>query len=106
MAGRADHDDERSIHAYLAGMTQSANASSPSPILDAAGVDASGYNSVKLDELLTRDATIRVSGDASVRTSADGKVEIDGSGDTRVRLTRQPAELRQTLSGEAEVVTS
>lgn len=69
-------------------------------------IDASGYNSVKLDELLTRDATIRVSGDASVRTSADGKVEIDGSGDTRVRLTRQPGELRQTLSGEAEVVTN
>lgn len=66
-------------------------------------VDASGYNSVKLDELLTRDANIRVSGDASVRSSADGKVVIDASGEARVRLTRQPAELRQSLSGEAEV---
>lgn len=67
-------------------------------------IDASGDTSAELDELLTTDATIRTSGDAGVKTSANGTVVIESSGESRVRLTRQPAELRQSLTGEAEVL--
>ena len=66
-------------------------------------VDASGNTSAELDELIGPDATIRVSGNAGVKTAANGTVVIDGSGNGRVRLTRTASDLRQTLSGEAEV---
>ncbi|WP_297799981.1 DUF2807 domain-containing protein [uncultured Brevundimonas sp.] len=66
-------------------------------------VDASGNSSAELDELLGSDAIIRTSGNADVKTAANGKVEIDASGDSSVRLTRRPAELKQQLSQEAEV---
>lgn len=70
---------------------------------DKVTVDASGNTSAELDELIGKDADIRVSGNAGVKTAANGTVTIDGSGNGRVRLTRTAAELRQTLSGEAEV---
>ncbi len=66
-------------------------------------VDASGHSRAELDDLLTTDATITTTGNAGVKTSANGMVVVDGSGDSAVRLTRRPAELRQTLSGDAEV---
>lgn len=66
-------------------------------------VDASGHSSAELDDLLTADATITTTGSAGVKTSANGMVVVDGSGDSAVRLTRRPVELRQTLSGDAEV---
>lgn len=70
---------------------------------DTLSVDASGNTSAELDELVGTNATIRTSGSAGVKTAANGVVIIDGSGDSRVRLTRNVSELRQTLSGEAEV---
>lgn len=70
---------------------------------DKLAVDASGNTSAELDELIGPDATINVSGNAGVKTAANGSVVIDGSGNGRVRLTRVTTELRQTLSGEAEV---
>lgn len=70
---------------------------------DTLTIDASGGSSAELDELLGADATIRVSGSSRVKTAANGLVVVDGSGTSRVRLTRRPSELRQTLSGEAEV---
>lgn len=66
-------------------------------------VDASGHSSAELDDLLTTDATITTTGNAGVKTSANGMVVVDGSGNSAVRLTRRPVELRQTLSGDAEV---
>ncbi len=70
---------------------------------DTLTIDASGSSSAELDELLGADATIRVSGSSGVKTAANGLVVVDGSGTSRVRLTRRPSELRQTLSGEAVV---
>lgn len=66
-------------------------------------VDASGSSSAELDELVGTDANIRVSGNADVTTAANGVVIVDGSGNGSVRLMRNVAELRQTLSGNAEV---
>jgi len=66
-------------------------------------VDASGSSSAELDELVGTDANIRASGNAGVKTAANGVVVIDGSGNARIRLTRNVTELRQTLTGNAEV---
>lgn len=66
-------------------------------------IDGSGSSSAELDELLGRDATIKLSGNADVETAADGVVVIDASGSASVELTRRPSELRQSLSGDADV---
>jgi hypothetical protein len=66
-------------------------------------VDASGNASAYLQEVISTDANINVSGNADVKTAANGKVVINGSGTSVVRMTRRAAEVQQTLSGEAEV---
>ena len=66
-------------------------------------VDASGNSSAYLDELISSDATINISGNADAKTAANGRVIINGSGSSSVRMTRRAAELQQTLTGEAEV---
>lgn len=66
-------------------------------------VDASGYGSAELDELLTENATIRTSGNADVETSANGKVDVVATGNSSISFSRRPSELRQELSQEASV---
>lgn len=70
---------------------------------DKVTVDASGNTSAEMDELLGADAHIRTSGNAGVKTAANGQVTIEASGNSRVRLTRRAAELRQQLTQEAVV---
>lgn len=66
-------------------------------------IDGSGSSSADLAELLSNDATINLSGSADVETAANGMVAVDASGNSYVKLTRRPMELRQTLAGEADV---
>ncbi|MNJ03939.1 hypothetical protein D3C73_1644770 [compost metagenome] len=56
-----------------------------------------------MDELIVDDAKVRVSGSGDVRVGPSGKAEVDVSGSGEVRLTRRPAELRQSVSGSGEV---
>ena len=70
---------------------------------DRVNVDASSNSSAYLDELISTDANINISGNADAKTSANGKVVINASGTSVVRLTRRASEVHQTLSGEAEV---
>lgn len=66
-------------------------------------VDASGSSDARLDELIVEDAKVQVSGSGDVRVGPSGKAEVDVSGSGEVRLTRRPAELRQSVSGSGEV---
>lgn len=66
-------------------------------------VDASGASDARLDELIVEDAKVQVSGSGDVRVGPSGKAEVDVSGSGEVRLTRRPAELRQSVSGSGEV---
>lgn len=70
---------------------------------DAVTVDVSGAGDARLDELIVDDAKVRVSGSGDVRVGPSGKAEVDVSGSGEVRLTRRPAELRQSVSGSGEV---
>jgi len=69
----------------------------------AVSVDASGSSDARLDELIVEDAKVQVSGSGDVRVGPSGKAEVDVSGSGEVRLTRRPAELRQSVSGSGEV---
>lgn len=66
-------------------------------------VDASGASDARLDELIVEDAKVQVSGSGDVRVGPSGKAEVDVSGSGEVRLTRRPAELRQSVSGTGDV---
>ena len=66
-------------------------------------VDASGASDARLDELIVEDAKVQVSGSGDARVGPSGKAEVDVSGSGEVRLTRRPAELRQSVSGSGEV---
>lgn len=66
-------------------------------------VDVSGAGDARLDELIVEDAKVSVSGSGDVRVGASGKADVDVSGSGEVRLTRRPAELRQSVSGSGEV---
>ncbi|MDA1322880.1 MAG: DUF2807 domain-containing protein, partial [Proteobacteria bacterium] len=70
---------------------------------DAVTVDVSGAGDARMDELIVDDAKVRVSGSGEVRVGPSGKAEVDVSGSGEVRLTRRPAELRQSVSGSGEV---
>lgn len=70
---------------------------------DRVKVDASGNSSAELDELIGSDAEINASGDAGVKTAANGKVIINASGLSRIRLTRRPTELQQTLTEDVDI---
>ncbi|MFC5372210.1 GIN domain-containing protein [Brevundimonas faecalis] len=70
---------------------------------DAVTVDVSGAGDARLDELIVDDAKVRVSGSGDVRVGPSGKAEVDVSGSGEVRLTRRPAELRQSVSGSGDV---
>ncbi len=65
--------------------------------------DLSGYSHAELDSLIVQDADIRASRYADIQVGPKGVATIDVSGDAEVDLTRQPDQLRQTVSGEAEV---
>ena len=69
----------------------------------AATIDASGSSDARLDELIVDDAKVRVSGSGDVRVGPTGKADVDVSGSGDVRLTRRPAELRQSVSGSGDV---
>ncbi|WP_292034654.1 MULTISPECIES: GIN domain-containing protein [unclassified Brevundimonas] len=66
-------------------------------------VDVSGAGDARLDELIVNDAKVRVSGSGDVRVGPSNKADVDVSGSGEVRLTRRPAELRQSVSGSGEV---
>lgn len=66
-------------------------------------VDVSGAGDARLDELIVNDAKVSVSGSGDVRVGPSGKADVDVSGSGEVRLTRRPAELRQSVSGSGEV---
>lgn len=63
-----------------------------------------GDGDAELHRLTVTDATIEASGDGEAEVGATGKVEIDSSGDGDIRLTRRPAQLRQTTTGWGEVI--
>ncbi|WP_427789317.1 GIN domain-containing protein [Brevundimonas diminuta] len=69
----------------------------------AVNVDASGASDARLDELIVEDAKVRVSGSGDVHIGPNGKADVDVSGSGEVRLTRRPAELRQSVSGSGDV---
>lgn len=66
-------------------------------------VDTSGNATAELDELIGEDAIIRTSGSSGVKSAANGRVQIESSGSSRVRLTRNPQQISQNLSGTATV---
>ena len=66
-------------------------------------VDISGSGDADLSALQTADANIALSGNGDVRVGPTGKAKIDISGNGDVDLTRRPAEINQTISGNGEV---
>jgi hypothetical protein len=66
-------------------------------------MDLSGSSRAELDALVVSDANIRASGYGQATVGPTGVASVDVSGDAEVDLTRQPGELRQNISGDAEV---
>lgn len=70
---------------------------------DALDLDIAGSGEASLADLVTRDATVDISGsgDARIAPTGDVRVTIAGSGD--VALTTRPANLNSTVSGSGDV---
>lgn len=66
-------------------------------------VDISGSGDADLSALQTVDADIALSGNGDVRVGPTGKAKIDISGNGDVDLTRRPADVSQTISGNGDV---
>lgn len=66
-------------------------------------VDISGSGDADLSALQTVDADIALSGNGDVRVGPSGQAKIDISGNGDVDLTRRPAEVSQTISGNGDV---
>ena len=66
-------------------------------------MDLSGSSRAELDALVVTDAHIRASGYGQAKVGPTGVASVDVSGGAEVDLTRQPGELRQSISGDAEV---
>lgn len=70
---------------------------------DTVDMDLSGSSRAELESLMVTDANIRASGYGDVEVGPTGVATVDVAGDADVTLTRQPGQLRQTISGDAEV---
>lgn len=66
-------------------------------------IDLSGSSRAELESLRVTDARIRASGYGQVEVGPTGVATVDVSGGAEVDLTKQPGELRQSISGDAEV---
>ncbi|MFC7377150.1 GIN domain-containing protein [Brevundimonas sp. GCM10030266] len=70
---------------------------------DKATITVNGDGDVNLSRLLLAEATVNVPGRGDVRVGPTERADIDISGQGDVRLTRNPAQVNQTITGWGEV---
>lgn len=70
---------------------------------EAVSVTLNGDGDAELQQLLVDNATINLSGRGDVRVGPTQRADIDISGHGDVRLTRNPAQVNQTITGWGEV---
>jgi len=72
---------------------------------DKVSVTVNGDGDADLDHLVVSEATVKVPGRGDVRVGPTERADIDISGQGDVRLTRNPAQVNQNITGWGEVET-